>query len=329
MVLERTEASGDRSLGHFMTLIGGLVVASLDRPTFTPFNPKRKRNMNAVPEIMQPLEWHGGKYCLASKIIDLMPKHLHYVEPHGGRLAILLNKDPFDPRHQWGTKNHEQGISEVVNDIYGPLQNFWDVLKDEAAFVALQRILDAMPFSEVDFEWAADRLYPLTDPDPEAAAAFFVRCRQSRAGNFKGFATLSRTRTRRNRNEQSSAWLNAIEGLKNVHARLRGVVILCRDALGVIRQQDGAETLHYLDPPYLPSTRTSIDAYEHEMSEEDHRQMLETIVECKGSVMLSGYHNKLYDSFLSQWNRHDFKIDNKVSGAKSKRKVTESVWCNF
>lgn len=85
----------------------------------------------------------------------------------------------------------------------------------------------------------------------------------------------------------------------------------------------------YLDPPDLPSTRASVDAYEHEMSEEDHRQMLETIVQCDASVMLSGFPNKLYDGFLSQWNRHDFEIDNKVSGAKIKGREIESVWCNF
>lgn len=50
--------------------------------------------------LSQPLKWHGGKHYLAQKIIDLMPKHLHYVEPFGGGLAVLLNKDPFDPRHQ-------------------------------------------------------------------------------------------------------------------------------------------------------------------------------------------------------------------------------------
>jgi hypothetical protein len=45
--------------------------------------------------------------------------------------------------------------------------------------------------------------------------------------------------------------------------------------------------------------------------------------------MLSGYRNKLYDRTLHDWNRHDRKIDNKVSGAHSKRIMTESLWSNF
>lgn len=79
-------------------------------------------------KLTQPLKWWGGKNYLAPKIIDLMYPHLSFVEPYCGGMAVLLNKDPLDPRHQWGEKSYEQGISEVVNDVYHPLQNFWDVL---------------------------------------------------------------------------------------------------------------------------------------------------------------------------------------------------------
>ena len=47
-------------------------------------------------EMIQPLKWHGGKYYLASKIVDLMPPHLHYVEPFFGGGAVLLARDPED-----------------------------------------------------------------------------------------------------------------------------------------------------------------------------------------------------------------------------------------
>src|SRR5207249_7948232 len=83
------------------------------------------------------------------------------------------------------------------------------------------------------------------------AAGFFVVCRQSLAGRMKGFASLSRNRTRRRMNEQASAWITAVEGLPAVHERLRRVVILCRPAVEVLRSQDGPGTLFYLDPPYL------------------------------------------------------------------------------
>ncbi|MFC1764561.1 DNA adenine methylase [Planctomycetota bacterium] len=285
--------------------------------------------MDSRKRLTAPLKWHGGKFYLADWIIDFIPKHLHYVEPFGGGLAVLLAKNPFDKRHQWGDKSHESGISEVVNDLNGELMNFWKVLQGEASFMRFQRIVEATPFSQMQWEEASTHMAPRHELDVEAAVAFFVRCRQSRAGGFKVFATLSRNRTRRCMNEQVSAWLNCVEGLADVHDRLKRVVVLNDDALRVIRQQDSKHTLFYLDPPYLHHTRAVKDAYQHEMAESQHRELLETIQNCQGRVMLSGYPNELYDSVLRGWNRHDRSIDNKVSGKATKPIMTESLWCNF
>jgi DNA adenine methylase len=268
--------------------------------------------------LASPLKWHGGKHYLAKRIIELMPPHLHYVEPFFGGGAVLLAKDP-------------SGISEVANDLYGDLTNFWRVLQDSEAFRRLIRRLQATPFSAQEWRTSGKRLTgaPQSPLDVDAAVAFFVRARQSRQGLMRHFATLSRTRTRRGLNEQASSWLTAVEGLPEIHARLSRVVILNDDATAVIRQQDGPNTLFYCDPPYLPSTRALPDAYAKEMTRAQHQELLEVLRECRGKVMISGYPNGLYDEVLPDWNRHDFAIDNKASGAKTKRLVTESIWCNL
>ena len=276
-----------------------------------------------------PLKWWGGKTYLAPKFIELMPRHLHYVEPYFGGGAVLLAKDPLDESKFWGSKGYEQGISEVVNDINLELTNFWRVLQDDSTFTSFKRIVEAVPFSRIEWKEAETRQNPVKPPDTEAAVAFFVRCRQSRAGEFKEFATLSRNRTRRRQNEQASAWWNCIEGLPAIHARLRRVVILNQDALNVIRTQDGEKTLFYLDPPYVPRARATVGNYAHEMTEADHKSMLETICQCESKVMLSGYPNPLYDRELHDWNRHEIDIDNKAAGGKTKRKMTEVLWMNF
>ncbi len=287
-------------------------------------------------KLTNPLKWHGGKSYLADWIISLMPKHLHYVEPYAGGLAVLLAKDPNDPKFDEVTGNSQfRGTSEVVNDLNGSLTNFWHVLQDKDTFQAFQKVLSVIPFSQSEFEDAEDRmelLFPDKVFDVFAAVAFFIRCRQSRAGSFKSFATLSRNRTRRGMNEQASAWLNAIDGLPAVHDRLKRVVILHDDALKVIRQQDGPKTLFYLDPPYVHSTRneSSTKAYEYEMSDDEHYKMLNTIRGCRGDVMLSGYDNDIYDVMLVKqcgWTRHDKLIDNKLSNDRVP--VIESVWANF
>jgi len=280
-------------------------------------------------KIVQPLKWWGGKHYLAKDFIAIMPPHLHYVEPYAGGLAVLLEKDPFDESKFLGSKGYEQGVSEVVNDVDRELTNFWQILQREDTFAAFRRRIEATPFSEVEWENAKVRQHPIKELDVEAAATFFIRCRQSRAGGFKDFATLSRNRTRRKMNEQASAWLTAVEGLPAVSERLRRVVVLNRPALEVIRQQDGEATLFYLDPPYLHETRASTGSYKHEMSEADHQELLAVVKQCRGKVMLSGYPSSLYDQELTGWKREDFMIDNKAAGGTTKRQMTEAVWMNY
>jgi DNA adenine methylase len=284
-------------------------------------------------KLTPPLKWHGGKHYLAAKIMELMPRHLHYVEPYFGGGAVLLAKEPADESKFWGTKGYERGVSEVVNDVNGDLMNFWRVLQNERAFKRFIRQVEGIPFSQVEWEHAGPLVNPKGDgkPDVEAAVAFFVWCRQSRAGQMRSFAPLSKDRTRRGMNEQASAWWTCVEGLPEIHERLKRVAVLCDDAIKVIRQQDGRKSLFYCDPPYLHETRTSTDAYHYEMTEEDHVELLETLATIQGTFMLSGYPNDLYDDFAGDhgWYYVDFDLPNNAAGGKSKRRMTERVWMDF
>lgn len=266
-----------------------------------------------------------------------MPKHLHYVEPYFGGGAVLLARDP---NRNWMADGEQalpagaQGASEVVNDIYGELTNFWRVLQDERTFERFQHRISLIPFSEAEFDEAklGDADGPLGgDTAVARAIRFFILARQSRQGLMRDFATLSRNRTRGGINEQVSAYLGVIEGLPAIHARLRNVVILKQEALDVIRRQDGEHVLFYNDPPYLQSTRSAKDAYAHEMSEDQHRELLTVLAGITGKFMLSGYPSELYSQFATQhnWVRWEKQVDNKASSSKVKQTMHECVWCNF
>jgi DNA adenine methylase len=267
----------------------------------------------------------------APKIVAMMPRHLHYVEPYAGGLAVLLARDPAD-RRLWKADAPAQfrGVSEVANDLHGDLTNFWRVLQGDS-FGRFLRIVEATPFSEVEWQDAQDGLDHRPDADPvQRAAWFFVACRQSLAGRMDTFTGITRTRTRGDRNAEVNAWWNAIEGLPAVHRRLRDVLILNRPALDLIRGHDGPDTLFYLDPPYPHQTRAATDVYgPHEMTEADHRELLEVLTGCKGKVILSGYPNDLYDRALAGWNQHTFDIANHAAGGATKGRETEVLWCNF
>jgi len=288
--------------------------------------------------LTKPIKWHGGKQYLAKRILAEMPPRcknpnkpasndsgwLHYVEPYFGGGSVLLAQDP-------------DGISEVVNDLNRGLINFWKVLRDESLFERFKRANDSMPFSKEDYDKASaicgTAAFNASSDQGKVLLAldFFVACRQSMAGRMDCFAPLTRNRTRRGMNEQASAWLNAIEGLPAVHERLKRVVILNDHALTVIKQQDGPRTFFYLDPPYVHGTRETTGEYAHEMTDQDHADLLALLQTIEGRFILSGYPNDLYNQHAEAfgWRRVDIKIDNKASSKKSKDKETECLWMNY
>jgi DNA adenine methylase len=274
--------------------------------------------------LTQPLKWFGGKSYLARRIIDLMPRHLHYCEPFFGGGAVLLARDPDDER-LW-LPGHK-GVSEVANDINGELTNFWRILRGDL-FADFKRIVDTIPLSRTEYEDYAGGIDEDSDDALSSALSFFIRCRQSRAGMMKDFTSITRSRTRRQMNGNVSEWLGAVDGLPDVHARLRRVLIENMDAIRLIEREDTPGTLFYLDPPYLKSTRTA-GGYAHEMSEDDHIRLLETIRLATGKVMLSGYPSDLYRDRLHDWRAVDFDLPNNAAGGPEKRRMTERLWMNY
>ena len=263
-----------------------------------------------------PLKYHGGKSYLAKKILSLLPPrdtwHL-WREPYFGGGSVTFALDP-------------EGISEAVNDIDGELTNFWMVLRDIPD--RMLRALWATPLSQDMFENSVDFA---AQPDRvRKATQFFIRCRQSRQGLMQDFATPT-SRVRRGMNENVSAWLSAVDGLPEVHERLRRIEIRNMDACDFIRKYDHKDAVFYLDPPYLHETRVSQNAYRHEMSFEDHGRLLAVLGSIQGKFLLSGYRSDVYDEAAEAfgWNRTDISIDNKASSKKTKDTKTECIWRNY
>ena len=270
----------------------------------------------------KPIKWHGGKSYLAPWIIGHMPPHTLYREPFFGGGAVLFRKPC-------------EGISEAVNDVDCDLTQFWYTMGDSELFQEFRRRVEATPLSEGMFKYSKFLLDGSEACQVSRAWAFFIRYRQSRQGLGKDFATPT-CRTRRGMNENVSAWLSAVEGLPEAHARLKRVEIRNMDACEFIEKYDHADALFYCDPPYLHETRHGNGAnkdYAHEMTPEDHQRLLECLTWIDGRFILSGYRSRLYDSCAARdingWRRVQKQIDNKASSKKSKEKKTECLWMNY
>lgn len=252
------------------------------------------------------LRWHGGKWLLAPWIIQHIPEHRVYVEPFGGAASVLMRK----PR----------SYAEVYNDLDEDLVNLFAVLRGEQSDELITN-LEMTPFSETEFKTA----YEKTDDPIERARRLVIR-------SFMGFgsagASGKSTGFRANSNKSGTTpahdWCNYPDCLSMVIERMRGVVVQSRPAIDVISQHDGAETFHYVDPPYLPETRDKGSDYRFEMTVDDHCELLDFLHQVEGRVLLSGYPSGLYDDSLSDWRRVE-----REALADGARKRTEVLWMNF
>ncbi len=126
-----------------------------------------------------------------------------------------------------------------------------------------------------------------------------------------------------------SKYLSAIDGLEEIAERFRSVVIENKEATEVVKKYDRHDALIYCDPPYLPETRHGSNAstYAFEMSREDHVSLLETIRDCKGRVIISGYSSDLYNEMLSDWKVASIEAKAHIANSGQRRK--EILWMNY
>jgi DNA adenine methylase len=107
---------------------------------------------------------------------------------------------------------------------------------------------------------------------------------------------------------------------------LRGVVIENRDACEVMESQDSKETLHYVDTPYVHSTRKGTKSgYRFEMTDMDHRKLISFISGLSGMVLLSGYENPIYADLGWQKETLETRVFHQGNATTPR---TEILWMN-
>lgn len=252
------------------------------------------------------LRWHGGKWMLAPWILQHFPKHRIYVEPFGGAGSVLLRKD--------------RAYAEVWNDLDGDVVNLFRVLRSDDAS-RLVEMLELTPFAREEFHAAyrTDHSCPV-----ERARQLIIRSFMGFGSNGHARVTGFRANSSRSGTTPAQDWTNYPDALNGIIRRLAGVVIENRDAKRVMSAHDSADTLHYVDPPYVFSTRADLAKdYAHEMTDDDHAELLDFVRQLSGMVVLSGYPHELYDAALSGWRRVD-----RVAFADGARERTEVLWIN-
>ncbi len=218
------------------------------------------------------LRYYGGKWRLAPWIIEQLPGHLAYVEPFGGAMSVLLRKPP--------SYHLRERPAELIRSI------------QLTPYSRAEQLLAFEPTEGVDELERARRLY--------------TRTWQSHGGGRTQWRTGWRYEKTDHRNKRIILDWNETAHLDRIANRLKTVQLECDDALRIIRRYDAPDTLFYLDPPYLPYTRSirwRKKAYTCEITEEYHRELGELLNKIQGMAILSGKPCDLYDELYPGWVR--------------------------
>ncbi len=261
-----------------------------------------------------PINWYGGKYYIAKDIINIFPQHNMYVEGFGGAGHVLFRKNKSN--------------LEVYNDLHNGLYLIFKFLRENnEEFI---RKLSLTPYSRQEFE--DSKLWMYEEDEVEKARKFYVRIMQSVASN--GGWCYAKSKSRRGMCQSVSRWLGNIEeNLSSAIERLKEVQIENLDVIDLIKKYDKEDTLFYLDPPYIAETRKQKKSYDHEMTNEQHEELVEVLLNIKGKVVLSGYEHSIYDKLINNgWKKimlGDYTKYSQKSNNGELEKGKEFVWINY
>jgi DNA adenine methylase len=189
---------------------------------------------------------------------------------------------------------------EIANDLDSRVVAFFRVLRERPE--ELVHAIRLTPWHEQEYRQSLET----AANDLEEARRLFISSWASiRGGPFPapGDFRWQKTQTRR------SAAVRDVADLSHLLAaaeRLRNVQFLHRDGLDVIRKVLATECLLYVDPPYLPETRTRKQGYKHEPEGPAwHRRLAQLLHEHSGPVLLAGYASGLYAELYeaANWSR--------------------------
>lgn len=258
--------------------------------------------METAPAAKMILKYPGAKWRIADWIIDKMPEHHSYLEPYFGSGAVFFKKQPSK--------------IETINDLDDDVVNLFKIIRDDPD--PLVRAVTYTPYSRREYENA----FTMEEcSDIEKARRFLLKCWQGH-----GFRT----------NAYKAGWKNDVQGREAAYAmrnwyrlpgwidsivdRLKEVQIENRPAVEMIKRFNYPNVLIYADPPYVLATRSGKN-YKHELSDQDHVVLLETVLKHKGPVMLSGYECDLYNDYLQGWGKYQINTT-----AEHGRARVETLW---
>ncbi|RKJ72177.1 DNA adenine methylase, partial [Butyricicoccus sp. 1XD8-22] len=125
-----------------------------------------------MSKLKSPINWFGGKYYMANKIIEIFPQHKIFVEVFGGSGQLTFSKEPSE--------------IEIYNDIDSGLITFFSILRDEEKSNKLIEKIHLTPFSREEFYICRDTWRNESD-EIERVRKWYVTVMQSFSTNMSSW----------------------------------------------------------------------------------------------------------------------------------------------
>ena len=279
------------------------------------------------------LPYFGGKSGLGPSgvgkwLCDRLPYKEAYAEPFAGMLGVLLSR--------------RRSYVEIVNDIDGLIFGWWVAVRDHSE--ELHRRLRATPYAE---DSVAEALHYLkawgepdtSEPDPiDAACVVAVLCAQTigrrlipdakqASGCFRKSSPTTNSTHGFGFSSPATSWVNYVEAIPALSARMTGVEIERRDAVLFCERLASAPNLVlYVDPPYRAECMHNRRYYRHDV---DADMLLDVLLTAKSAVGVSGYAGDRWQVPLEEagWQRSELKVS-AYSGSENGQR-TEMLWTNY
>ena len=253
-----------------------------------------------MPKLRTIIKIHGGKHFLSDWLQDHVPADINnrrVFDVCGGAGTFLLRL----PRCREETYNDiDQGLVSLMRAITTDGKRLIEQVSD-------------LEYAEQVFQTHHQQV---TDDQFERGLRELVVRRMSRGGLGKHFSYSQRLRG--GQPGDVNAWETWKKQLPLIVERMKGVSVRSQDACDLITEQDGADAFFFIDPPYLPSTRTMKKAYNKEMSYEDHERLGSVLSDIKGLAMVCGYDNELYSDMFAGWRCYQKLMPNHAGQTKKK-----------
>jgi len=239
-----------------------------------------------------PITYYGGKLNMLKEILPRIPEHRIYTEAFFGGGAVFFAKEPAE--------------AETINDTNSLAITFYEVLKTD--FDRLKSKIESTLFSRATYAVALT-IYrmPHLFNKLQQAWAFYIATNMGFACSPTswGYDKYSK-RVKSFRNKKLSFD-------STIAKRLENAQIENNDALKVITSRDAEDSFHYVDPPYINSDQGHYDGY----TENDYRQLLDTLSGIKGKFLLSSYPSEILEKYIQKNGWHSIRFEKPLSARKA------------